>query len=159
MYCYNYVKAINADKLDVELKHSSLPYVYLETVGDKVKLWMRVDLTSEQVSSLDSIMESHTTLEMVDPGAIVRDKIVKAMEFGRNFIVSYAADNIMAGYSLADIQKILERTTTITTALTTGSLYVALDELNKLQPDELITEATITKYRHKLQDYLNLPRT
>jgi hypothetical protein len=75
-------------------------------------------------------------------------------------MAGYGAQNILRGMSITQIQDIMNRAGPTMTALLSGSLYVALDELSKVQTDStVITAAVVTDFRRKIQDYLGMPRT
>ncbi len=159
---YSYTKVVNTDKLDSELKVTNLPYAYLEVNGtDQLRVWMNQDLSVEQESALTMLIQGHDSSEgPVDPVKTIANKIFAAMNFGRGVIAEYGARNILAGFTVEQIQEILNRTIHVAAALNTGSLYVAIDELNKVQTDDLlITPATVKYYRNKIEDYLQIPRT
>ena len=92
--------------------------------------------------------------------AYVKNKIVNAMAFGRDVMAEYGAQNVVAGYSLAQIQQIIIATSEVQAAIITGSLNVALDALSRVPVDgTLITTDKITFFRNKFQDFLGLPHT
>lgn len=96
---------------------------------------------------------AHSAPDMV---TIVKNKILKAMDFGKNLMAEYGAKNILAGKSIADIKEITSRLATLQTLLTSGSLYCALDEMNNITADELISQETINEFKTKLQNYLGI---
>lgn len=90
----------------------------------------------------------------------VKNKIINAMNFGRDLIAEYGAQNTLSGYTIDQIRQIVIATAGVQAAISTGSLYVALDELTKVVPDGvLITEAKLAFFRNRIQDYLGMPRT
>ena len=92
--------------------------------------------------------------------AQVKNKILNAMKFGEDLIANYCVENVMRGLSVAQIQDIMIRTQQIQTDLYAGSLYVALDDISKINPDPiLIRQSTLDNFRHQIQDYLGMPRT
>lgn len=90
----------------------------------------------------------------------IKAKILGAMEFGKNIMAEYGASNVLAGLSLSQVQQVMTSTAKIQSALLSGSLYVALDEISKLELDDvIITDARVTAFRNKIQKYLNIPLT
>jgi len=90
----------------------------------------------------------------------IKNKIINAMNFGRDLIADYGAQNTLSGYNIEQIKSIVVATAGVQAAISTGSLYVALDELTKVVPDgTLITEAKLAFFRNRIQDYLGMPRT
>lgn len=91
---------------------------------------------------------------------IIKNKILASMEFGKNLMAEYGASNVLAGFSLEQIKYIIEQTKKVQDALASGSLYVAIDELNALITDEtLITVEKVTECRNKIERYLGIPET
>lgn len=96
----------------------------------------------------------------VDPSDIVKAKIRAARVFGQDLIYQYGTHNVMSGFTVEQIQSIMDRTTRIVAALTTGSLYVAIAELNAIETDDIvITPDVIKTYRNKIEDFLGIART
>jgi len=82
------------------------------------------------------------------------------MSFGQQIMAEYGAKNVLRGLSVAQVQSIMALTSDIQSALLSGSLYVALDEISQIIPDGiLITQTDMDDFRHKIQDYLGIPRT
>lgn len=96
-----------------------------------------------------------------DPSApkVVADRIRSAMDFGKTIMIEYATSNVLAGLTTSEVQEIIQRTMNLQLALNSGALYVAIEELNLLVPDALITEQKITEFRNKIESYLGLPLT
>jgi len=90
---------------------------------------------------------------------IVERKIINAQVFGNSIILEFAAENVLLGYDLTDIKNIIVLTSKVLAALQTGSLYVALDELELVEENAYISQERKTKYRNKLQSYLGIPLT
>lgn len=155
---YTYTKAINADKLAKEIKALDLPYSYIETNGGtQVCIFMTQDLDSAQEAQLTACVIQHDPFDL---RAAVLAKIVAARTFGSQLINNFAADNVLAGYTVDQIQDIITRTAKAQDALRTGSLYVAITELNNVvTDDQIITPAKVKYYRNQIEDYLKLPRT
>lgn len=92
-----------------------------------------------------------------DPVAYLTDKVKGAITFGNSLIVDYAVQNIMAGKQTSEVKEILLRLTTLMSMLKSGSLYTALEELDHIQADSLITQATIDQFKGKIRSYLGMP--
>lgn len=154
---YNFNKQVNSDKLTKEILVEELPLLFINTLGDTVSVVMEEELTNEEIDVLSDIIINHTTTDLE---VIIKNKILAAMDFGRNLMAQYGAQNVLAGYNVTQIQTIMEATEKVQAALNTGSLYVALNEIENIEPDGvLITQATLDNFRHKIQDYLEIPRT
>jgi hypothetical protein len=88
----------------------------------------------------------------------VTNRILQAMEFGKQIMAEYAAENVLAGLTIPQIQDILLRTAKIQSDLMTGSLYTALVEIDLVQTDDMVVTPTkVKEFRNKIQVYLGLP--
>lgn len=109
----------------------------------------------------------HTAFTTPDAAAIaaaqlayVKAKISAARVFGIGLVTTYGASNVLAGLNLAQVQYVMEKTSKIVAALNTGSLYVAIAEINAIEPDgTIIKQASLTQVRNQIEDYLGIPRT
>lgn len=91
---------------------------------------------------------------------IIKRKILEAIKFGEELMIEYATSNILAGLNVEQVKYIIHETKEVQQALSTGSLYVALEELNNLTLDEvMITESRVATFRNKIQVYLGIPET
>jgi len=115
-------------------------------------------LTTPQVLALNAVVAAHIATSTLQDQ--IANRILAARDFGVRLIAQYGAQNIMAGYSVQEIQAIMERTGRLQAALNTGSLYVAINELNAVETDDVyITPAKIKYFRNLIEDYLQIPRT
>lgn len=119
--------------------------------------------TEEYAAYRAARLSSYNTWEAAyDPAInkVVQGRIQSAKDFGSTLMVEYATSNVLAGFNVSQIQDIMNRTQKVADALNSGSLYVAIEELNALTTDAtLITPAKVTTYRNKIQRYLGLPLT
>ena len=92
----------------------------------------------------------------------IRTKIDSAMDFGRDCIAEFAAENVALGITQAGmtgtVSDIFEK---IVQALQTGSLYYAID-LAKAIPTEdkdatFVTDIRLLAFVNKLETYLGIP--
>lgn len=112
---------------------------------------------SNNQSAYNTWYASYTSIPIEE---VIKRKILAAMEFGRNLMAEYGSQNVLAGFTLEQIQDIMARTSKVQAALSTGSLYVALVELDAVETDEVVvTTARITECRNKIQAYLGIPLT
>lgn len=92
-----------------------------------------------------------------------------AMDFGQALTVQYATQNVMAGITQAgQTQAVLTYTTNLYNYLSTGSLYVAISELENMIADTSETKAALAPfvtndilytYLNQIQGYLDIPLT
>lgn len=159
---YTYIKTIKPDRLHLEIENAEIPYFqYVETVDNTVNLYFSQELSNEDKSNLDSIVDSHilsTTSESVD---II---INNAVDFGLNTISQFRKENVLMGITQAGktgavtdyLHKLIHYTIT-------GSLYQAVSEIDRLLleglPEELepfITEVRLLDYKNKINTYLGV---
>lgn len=93
----------------------------------------------------------------VDTVAYLTDKVKSAIAFGNSLIVDYAVQNIIAGKQTSEVKEILDRLSTLMAMLKSGSLYTALEELDRVHADNLITQPTIDQFKGKIRTYLGMP--
>lgn len=107
-----------------------------------------------------NVVEVTETPPPVDMVAYVSSKIESAKIFGARLVTEYGAQNTLRQLSVTQVQQIMAATLMLKGALDSGSLYVALDELSKIQVDGvLIRQSDIDQFRNKIQDYLGIART
>lgn len=148
---YSINKTVNIQKLIGELSAFPIVSITPEHVTTSV------ELTQQQVTDMEAIITAHNP---VDAFQLVRNRILNAMEFGRGIIAEYGASNVLANLTIAEIQTTMTATEKVQSALNTGSMYVAIQEINAIVPDGvLITTAKLTEVRNKIEDYLQIPRT
>lgn len=150
--------AVNTNALQLEISESATVTGFsgLTIEGDNLNV---LGTSLPNAEALDAIITAHNA---ASAGAkdYVKGRILSAMSFGQNLMAEYGAENVLAGKTTAQVQSIMEQTGKIQTAFLSGSLYVALNEIESVVPDgTLITQATLDNFRHKIQDYLGIPRT
>lgn len=83
-------------------------------------------------------------------------KVLAAMDFGKYLMVQYAVENVMSGKTTDEIKQISNKLYKVQALLTSGSLYAALDEMQKVTPDSLVTQDIINKYVLQIRKYLSV---
>lgn len=101
---------------------------------------------TETILSLKPVL--HTAIEQ---------KIQNAQDFGNKLIVEFGRENILLGYTVSNVKSVIEKCSIVLSMLQTGSLYTALDELNNMAPDDLLTSSRITEFGNKIRSYLGIP--
>ena len=159
MASYNFSKTYNINKLMDEIVAAEIPIIGADLISStSFTINTSSPLSVEQAQALTNIVNAHVAAATMQE--IVTDKILDAMRFGRSIIASYGASNVLSGYSITQIQYIMQATSSVQVALNTGSLYVAIAELNRIIPDGIIiTAPKITTVRNQIEDYLKIPRT
>lgn len=159
MISYSFNKAYSLEKLNLEIAAAGIPMISMDLISDThFVVNCANQLTNAQQAALNQVVASHVVL--TDMVTIVQNKILAARSFGTRLIAQYGATNVLSGYSVDQIQDIMIRTQKVQSALNTGSLYVAISELNLIETDEtIITIAKIKNFRNQIEDYLQIPRT
>lgn len=159
MYSYSFDKTYNLDKLTKEIDAAHIPMISMDLISSSNFIVnTAVQLSNAQQLALNQVVASHVSASnIVD---VVAGKIMEARTFGIKIIMNYGAQNILAGYPVSIIQEIMIRTAKVQGALNTGSLYVAINEINAIVPDDsIITVAKLAAVRNQIEDYLGIPRT
>lgn len=159
MTSYNFSKLITPDLLQQEIIAAGLTTIHhIDTVGTDVWICFTEPLSEGDETLLSTIVDSHSGIYSLQ--ITIKNRILAAMEFGRDLMAEYGASNIISGLTMEQIQEIMERTIKVQAALSSGSLYVALTELALVQTDEIIiTPERVTEFRNKIETYLNNPLT
>lgn len=95
--------------------------------------------------------------------------VQNAIIFGQNLTIQFATQNIMSGITQSGkTQAVLDYASDLYTYLSTGSLYVAITEIQTMIADTsdaktalapFITNSILYSYMNQIQGYLNLPLT
>lgn len=150
MITYEFIKLVNPSRLATEVPQTN--FSHIETSGTTVYIHYTA---STDESALSAVVMVHSAVISAD---VVSAAILRAAEFGTTLIIEYAASNVLSGYSLEQVKDILEKTTKVQVALRSGSLYVALDELDYVVTDEsVITTPKLVVFKNKIETYLGLP--
>jgi hypothetical protein len=101
--------------------------------------------------------------------AVYTALVQNAISFGQALIVQFATQNVMAGITQAgQTQAVLDYASDLYTYLSTGSLYVAISEINVMIADTsstktalapFITNDILYTYMNQIQGYLGLALT
>lgn len=88
--------------------------------------------------------------------------IKSASDFGSELASEFAAENVLMGITQDGMTGlVMERLSSVTDALNTGSLYEAITRLKTLPPDSFdlkyITSARVLAFMNKIEGYLGLP--
>jgi len=86
----------------------------------------------------------------------VTTRIKAAMAFGTNLMAEYGAQNVVSGKTVANIMTLSTKLATLQSLLQSGSLYAALDEIDRITPDALLTQATKDQFKVKIRKYLGI---
>lgn len=155
-----YVKSV-----DVELLHAGIKLdagITTEVTGvsydtGEGKCWIHFIGTplASELTALDALITAHDSTTNA-PTRSVEKAVSKAMGFGKNLMIEYAAENVLAGKTTAEVKTISDKLIDLQRLLDSGSLYVALEEMDNVVPDTLVTQATIDDFKAKIQAYLGV---
>jgi len=152
MFEYYYTATVNPSKLNREIK-SDFPWLALSTSGASITISSTVELSVEQKETLDYLVVNHTTDDLY---AAVKNSIVRATAFGQDMMAEYATKRVLRGATIEDTTSVLSKLSNIQSSLSVGSLYVALNQLGNLQPDDEIPQEDIDEFIQKISAYLGL---
>lgn len=158
---YDFVNPVNTTKLMAEIKATSIGVKidFVNSDGDNISVFTKEPLTTQEQVDLQAVVDAHVTLDQM---ALIQNSIKGAIEYGGKLMLEFAAENVAMGISQAGKTKeVLQYLHPVKTALDTGSLYAAMDEVDDLLaaglPAELapfITEARLLLFKSKIDDYL-----
>lgn len=86
----------------------------------------------------------------------VAARIKVAMAFGQNLMAEYGAQNVVSGKTTAQVIAIANKLANLQQLLLSGSLYAALEEIENIATDDLVTLATKNEFRAKIRKFLGL---
>lgn len=109
-------------------------------------------------------VESENELNQYELRESVQNIISKAMDFGKQVMVEFSAENVLMGITQQNKTKqVITFLNDVKNAMDTGSLYIAIDEIDKIVnlgiPEELspfITEERLMIFKQKIQSYLEI---
>lgn len=162
MPSYTYYKLVKADRLQTEIINSGLTTInHIETVGTDVMIFFTEDLTSPQVSTLNSIVATHQPVLVQE---VVETSIRNAIKFGEKMLVTYAAENIMLGITQDGMTgTVIDRLGSVIVCLQSGSLYDVIARIKAIPVEhydsKYITAVRLLSFVNKVEDYLGLPRS
>lgn len=161
MAIYNFTKEVNARKLNKEIMSSAISsqFVSLTTSGDDVNIETNAVLSSPDETILNDLITNHTTS---DTSQIIESSIQAAVEFGEKLMIEFSTENVLMGITQAGKTKaVLDYLTSVKNAVDTGSLYVAMDEIDALiaagipvDLDPFVTQTRLETFKQKIVDFL-----
>ncbi len=157
MTSYTYAKYIDVADLLEDIQRSSLG-VYLDSItnsGTTITINMKHILSAHEERLLKQIITAHIP---IDPRvAATKIKVTSAMLFGQSLIAEYAAMNTLAKVPTVALSQIIVVFAPLQSALQTGSLYTALELINKLPSSPYLSDKTKAYFSNKIKKYLGLP--
>jgi hypothetical protein len=179
MTSYHFDKAINSDKLKVEIAAASLPSAaYINSIpGVSCDIFFSSELSSENQATLSSVVASHVAVTTAE--SLASYLATTIYPFVSKLIAAFAAENMALGITQAgksdDVLGLFTKKYVVGDAafpvalkdcFDTGSLYVALQLLAHIRANEdfsglspFITDARIVELMNKIETFLGLPLT
>jgi hypothetical protein len=158
---YTYSKTVNISKLNNEIKSSTISTKLNSITAYELLCEITFEdcLCTEDHGTLNDIVQNHTTAEGL---TLYKNLITSAMKFGHYLLIEFAAENVSMGITQANKSKaVLDYLLHVKEALDTGSLYVAISEIDTLVSggipidlDPFVTEARMLAFKQKIVDYL-----
>jgi hypothetical protein len=159
MFTYNFNKAIKADKLQQEIWDAGMNSIsYIDTVGTDISIYFSQELTSEQISTLQTVINNHNPLTSDE---YVRSLIRSARAFGSKTIEDFATENVMLGITqdkkTRRVRKIMRE---VKDSLDSGSLKDAIIEVKLIPPSlydsKYITATRLLAHVNKIEAFLGV---
>jgi hypothetical protein len=115
-------------------------------------------MTDFQCAELKRSMKTEWQVyqQQVAAQKIVATRIKAAMDFGRNLMAEYGAQNVVSGKTTAQVTQIATKLSTLQALLLSGSLYAALDEIDLITSDALVTDQVKAEFKAKIRKYLGI---
>ncbi len=153
LYAIQAAGAVDLNKLQLEIRAAGLTVTSLSMSGPEI--YVESDpLTESQQATLQTVIQNHQAVTALN---YVTDQILAAMTFGQRMIATIGAENGIAGYTVEQTNALVYKYSPIISLLMTGSLKTALQKIEALPPDELVTPERIRKYGNQLRAYLGMP--
>lgn len=127
---------------------------------NEITVVLKVQVTQDLINQIEAIIPPPTLTNQ----EIVQKIIADAMAFGANLISEFAAQNVMMGITQDGMTGTVRKNMSeVISALSTGSLYDAINEVRVLTQDKkdpkYITDVRLLQFINKIEDYLNIPRS
>jgi len=151
---YLYTKVNAPEKLIKELYASSVGSLLKNIViqGALVEIETENPLAAADEATLLSVIQAHSS-EIPDMEILVKNKIYRCMDFGKEVIAEFAAQNVVLGVSDAQMKQISIDFAEIQNLLLSGSLRIAKQEIDTLQ-STLVTEGRRAYFSNKIAKFL-----
>lgn len=156
MTSYTFVKKADKVQLDAELKKSSIAGALsaLTVLGTVITVDMVRPLSASERSALTKVIVDHTVKS--DSEKFIQSKISSAIQFGQQFMIEVATDNVLMGLNTSQILRMLQKYGHIQGMMLSGSLHTALAAIEAIEPDDIVSPARKALYVSKIKKYLGL---
>lgn len=157
---HEYVKVVDVELLHAELKldagiTTEITGVSYDSGGTKCFIHFNGTPSASELTASDAVIVAHNAIANSATKSVEK-AVSKAMGFGKNLMIEYAAVNVLSGKTTAEVKTISDKLVDLQRLLDSGSLYVALEEMDNVVPDTLVTQATIDDFKAKISTYLGV---
>lgn len=136
--------------------------VTIVDAGDEFALVFLDTPTAEELTHINAVVYAHSHLSAQES---VRLTMQRAVEFGNNLMIEFAAENILLGITQAGKTKqVADYLQNVMRYIQSGSLYEVISEIDSLisagiAPElaPFVTEARLLAFRGKVTAYLGMP--
>lgn len=113
-------------------------------------------MTDKQLADLKKDLKSawQAYQQRVYVEKMMTNGVKAAMEFGKQLMAEYGAKNLFSGKTSEEVKLISQRMASIQSLLLSGALPTALEEIDNLEPDSLISQAVIDEFKAKITKFL-----
>jgi hypothetical protein len=112
------------------------------------------DLDISEQTQVGTIVNNHTSIDSV---ANISIAISNAIDFGKQLIIEFGIENILLGVTTTQIKVMLVQLEKVLSLLMSGALYTAIEELEIIIPDLVLTQQRINYYNNRIRTYVGLP--
>lgn len=152
----------NLEKLNTEIEDSNINTLILNTFKneEEIIIIFEQDLTPQEKTELDSIINSHSSLNDKEKAILI---VKNAVDFGQELIIEFAGENVALGITQAGKTKqVADYLSDVTRYVQTGSLYEVISEIDRLISNGLSTDLEpyitldrLNTFKQKIVDYLS----
>jgi hypothetical protein len=161
---YNFIKAVNSEKLEKEILDTELSSLYSHILTSSSPLLATIvftsNLTESNIVVLETLITNHTTSPSLTD--IVKQSINNAMVFGQSLLLDFSTENVLMGITQeGKTGEVLSKLSTVLPAIQSGSLYEAISRIKSIPSSDYdskyITEARLLIFINKIEVYLGIP--
>lgn len=151
-----FVKKVNLDMLNAELLKAGLSSKLssVTQAGNILTVSTIGNLSPIDSKALYQVVVNHIIPNPYE--VAVQGKIQAAILFGQKFMIEVATENVMSRFTTEQIMRMLIKYGHIQAMMVSGSLYTALQAIEAVQPDDLISLERKNRYIKKIKEYLGL---
>jgi hypothetical protein len=154
---YTFIKQAHLETLKFDLDAAGISHLVdtVEVSGNLVRIVSaRILMPAEELRLRDVVVQ-HRSQSVVDSQA--KEVMIQNMQFGNNLIAEIAAENVTSGINSSQVLMFVKMYGPIIALLQTGSIKTALQQIEALVPNGLVTKERIHRTANRIRDYLGMP--